>query len=169
MFSMLRMFPVLLRTIPAALLAVALLSPPPAPAFSDWIAVYSIIDKVVFEPNDAAPERVQLWGDFALARPNDRNFYDAPQRGYLYLSLVPGKEDACRREWNDFRTLAGTGQVVGFGGRNAPRVRVRKAGEKVDKPDVYPMAYGLIKMNDRPTNYEPIRELRALPRPQRSK
>lgn len=169
MFRIFRQFPVLLRTLPAAFVAVILLPAPPAPAFSDWIAVYTIIDKVVFEPNATAPERVQLWGDFALARPNDRNFYETPQRGYLYLSLLPGKEDACRREWNDFNKLAGSGQVIGFGGRNAPRVRVRKAEDKVESPDAYPMAYGLVRMSDRSTNYEPIRELKALPRPQRSK
>src|SRR5690349_3991397 len=50
---------------------------------SDPVGIYGFVDKVVFEPNDTAPERAQVWGGFALARDRgDR--YDAPQRGYLY-------------------------------------------------------------------------------------
>jgi hypothetical protein len=34
---------------------------------SDTMAFFGIIEKVVFEPNPGAPERVQLWGAFADA------------------------------------------------------------------------------------------------------
>ncbi|MCA1660297.1 MAG: hypothetical protein LC642_07155, partial [Verrucomicrobiaceae bacterium] len=34
---------------------------------SDLVGVYAFIEKVVLEPSDAAPERIQLWGGFALA------------------------------------------------------------------------------------------------------
>lgn len=140
-------------------------SSPPATAFSDWIGVYAIIDKVVVEPNANASERIQIWGDFALASTKDRNTYEPAQRGYLYFSLKPGKEEASRMEWSDLKAAAGTGQVMGLGGRNQTRPRVRKADEKVADPDVYPVDYGLVRMGDRSANYPPIVELKSLARP----
>src|SRR3989442_8322252 len=65
------------------------------PALSDFVGVYALIDRVVLEPNDTAPERVQVWGAFALANTEDRNTYESPRRGYFYYSLQPGKEDVC--------------------------------------------------------------------------
>jgi hypothetical protein len=163
------------RFILSALLAAVLASAPSINAFSDWIGVYAVIDKVVVEPGTGAPERIQIWGDFALAKTTDRNTYESPQRGYLYLKIVPGKEEVCRKEWADLKALAGTGQVIGFGARNAfmsnpsSRPRIRKADEKVADPEPYLVGYGMVKMGDRPSNYEPIRELKALTRPTGSK
>jgi len=34
---------------------------------SDPVGVYAIVDKVVFEPNETNPERIQVWGAFALS------------------------------------------------------------------------------------------------------
>jgi hypothetical protein len=149
----------------AAVFAAILIPGPSAGAFSDWIGVYAIIDKVVLEPGPNSPDRIQIWGDFALAKANDRNFYDPPQRGYLYFKLPAGKEDASRKEWNDFKTIAGTGQVIGFGVRNLPAPKVRKADMKAADPEAYPGGTGLVRMSDRGTDYEPIRSLRALTRP----
>jgi hypothetical protein len=131
---------------------------------SDWIAIYARIDKVIFEPN--APERIQIWGAFSLASTKDRSNYESPQRGYLYYSLTPGKEDACRKEWADLKAIAGTGQIIGFGSRSSPFGRVRKATDKVADADVYPVAFGLTKMSDRGSDYPPIRELKSLPKEQ---
>ena len=142
---------------------------PRASAFSDWIAVYAIVDKVVIEPTEGGAERIQIWGDFAFALENDRNYYQKPQRGYLYYTLKPGKEDISRNEWNDLKAIAGTGQIIGFGARNLPSGRVRKAEDKPNSPDVYPASYGLVKMNQRSSTYPPFVELKALPRPARSK
>jgi hypothetical protein len=132
-------------------------------AYSDWIGVYARIDKVVLEPNAAAPERIQIWGAFALATKQDRNNYDPAQRGYLYYSINPGKEEQCRKEWADFKAIAATGQIIGFGARNQPS-RLRKADDKPADPDVYPVGYGLVKMSDRGSEYGPIRDLKSLPR-----
>jgi len=132
-------------------------------AYSDWTGVYARVDKVVFEPNAGAPERIQIWGAFALATKNSRNDYDAAERGYLYYSLKPGKEDVCRKEWADLKAIAGTGEIVAFGGRDQP-ARLRKAKDKATDPDIYPVARGLTKLGDRMSDYQPIRELRALPR-----
>jgi hypothetical protein len=96
---------------------------------SDPIGVYALLDKVVLEPNDTAPKRVQLWGTFALAR-RGGNEHTPPARGYMYFALVNSKEDACRREWADLKKVAGTGQVVAFGNSRAPTGSVRKPGHK---------------------------------------
>jgi len=139
---------------------------------SDWVGVYALVDRVVLEPNGAAPERIQLWGAFAIANPGDRNTYLPPERGYFYYSLTPGKEEACRREWADFKATAGTGQVIGFGAREYPKGRLRRASEKAEAPDPYPVASGLTRwmsqrewMSQRPTNYAPVDNLRSLPAP----
>jgi hypothetical protein len=136
-----------------------------ADAYSDWTGVYARVDKVVFEPNETAPERIQIWGAFALAVKENPNSYEPAQRGYLYYSLTPGKEEICRKEWADLKSIAGSGQIIGFGGRHQPP-RLRKVKEKASDPDVYPVANGLQKINDRPSDYGPIRELRSLPKEQ---
>ncbi|MFY9554341.1 MAG: hypothetical protein WAV20_18630 [Blastocatellia bacterium] len=134
---------------------------------SDWIGIYARIDKVILEPDSNAPDRIQVWGAFALAGKQDRNSYDSAKRGYLYYSLKPGKEEVCRKEWTDLKAIAGTGEVIGFGSRDVSQGRVRKADEKASDPDVYPVGFGLLKMSRRPTDYAPIQELRSLPREQK--
>jgi hypothetical protein len=138
--------------------------PAATPPYSDWVGVYARIEKVVFEPSSGDPQRVQIWGAFALATQNNRDTYDKAERGYLYYSLAPGKETTCRREWADLKSLAGTGDIVGFGLRHGPRAKVHKAADKPGDPEVYPVGSGLVKMSDRGTNYEPIKALRELPR-----
>jgi len=132
-------------------------------AYSDPVGIFARVDKVVFEPNAEAPERIQIWGAFALAGRENGNVYRAPQRGYLYYSLKPGKEEVCRKEWADLKAVAGTDQIIGFGMRYQP-VHLRKAEDKPADPDVYPVGYGMAKMSDRGSDYAPIRDLRSLPR-----
>lgn len=133
-------------------------------AYSDPIGAYALIDKVVLEPKTGAPERIQIWGAFALASKEDRNSYNAPGRGYLYFWCKPGKEEVCRKEWADLKAAAGTGQVIGFGSRDMPRPRLRKAADKPSDPDEYPLNFGLVKMSDRNSDYGPIHALKSLPK-----
>ena len=137
-----------------------------ARAYSDFTGIYARVDKVVLEPNPSSPDRIQIWGAFALASKEDRTLYDAPQRGYLYFSCKPGTEEVCRKEWADLKASAGTGQVIGLGSRYAPRPRLRKADDKPADPDEYPLNFGLVKMSERSSDYAPIRALRSLPREQ---
>ena len=125
---------------------------------SDMIGVYGRVDKVVMEPNDQAPQRIQVWGVFAMASPDNGNDYLPPSRGYLYYTL-PSNAQLALKEWADLKAVAGTGQIVAFGTRyntTRRRVRLRKADEPPDSPDAYAMDIGLRKITGR-TDYAPVR------------
>jgi hypothetical protein len=125
---------------------------------SDPNGIYAFVDRVVFEPDDAKPERIQVWGGFALANPANRDDYHAAQRGYMYFKLRPGDEDVCRKEWADLKSVAGTKQIVSFGSRHEkPQPTVRKADAKPANPDVYPKGWGMNKVRVR--DYAPINQL----------
>jgi hypothetical protein len=115
---------------------------------SDPIGIYGIVEEVVFEPNENAPQRIQIRGAFALADRQRGDEYLRPERGYLYYTLTPGKEDICRKEWADLKAVAGTGQGIGFGFRHDTTTRLRKATDKLDAPDPYPIGVGLTRMGN---------------------
>jgi hypothetical protein len=86
---------------------------------SGEVGVYAIVSKVVLEPNDKAPERIQIWGAFTFV---DKEITTGrqtltPQRGYMYYTLSgsASQRDVALKEWADFKTIAGTGQAVAFG------------------------------------------------------
>jgi hypothetical protein len=155
------------RTFVVALIAVLLALPLIAfetEAYSDPTGIYARVDRVVLEPNATAPERIQIWGAIALARKEDRNNYEPAQRGYLYFSCPADKMEVCRKEWADLKAMAGTDQVVGFGGRQQARPRLRRADEKAANPDPYPLNFGLVKVSEMRSGHPPIPELKALPK-----
>jgi hypothetical protein len=102
-------------------------------AASGPLGIYGIVDRVVFEPDERFPERVQVWGAFAYVDGASGPLATSPaRRGYLYFTLPrflarrsaqregddPGGESQIaliRREWADLKAVAGTGQAVGFG------------------------------------------------------
>lgn len=124
---------------------------------SDPAALYARVDRVVLEPGPDRPETIQVWGVFSIAKPDNRNDYLPPARGYLYFTLAGPNENA-RREWQDLRQIAGTGQIVALGSRYQLRVRLRKADEQPVSPDPYVVSIGLAKVSGR-TDYAPIRAL----------
>jgi hypothetical protein len=124
---------------------------------SDPTAVYTRIDRVVLEPNADAPQAIQVWGVFAMAKPDDRNDYLEPARGYLYFTLG-ANSIAARAEWADLRQVAGTGQIVSFGSRYQLKPRLRPVDERPANPDPYSVNIGLTKVRGR-TDYAPIRAL----------
>jgi len=86
---------------------------------SGEVGVYAIVSKVVLEPNETAPERIQIWGAFTLV---DKDITTGkqtltPQRGYMYFTLSgsASRKDVALKEWADFKSIAGTGQAVAFG------------------------------------------------------
>lgn len=116
-------------------------------AASDPMGVYCIVDKVVLEPAERA-DRAQIWGTCALANTNDW-YFQAPAKGYFYFSAPSGQEDAARAEWADLKSVAGTGQAVGFARRYKPVGRFRTATEKPTAPEAYPLHNGVIKVSQR--------------------
>ena len=101
-----------------AAVAVAILTPVAA---SGPVGLYGIVERVVFEPDQARAERAQVWGAFMYADARGTDVSNAA-RGYLYFALptfAPGDLNeeiaAVRREWADLKAAAGTGQAVAFG------------------------------------------------------
>jgi len=114
---------------------------------SDMVGVYAVIEKVVLEPSEAAPQRVQIWGAFALSDQKSGSNYGPAQRGYMYYTCPAGQETTCRREWADLQTVAGKDIGVGFGARYKETGRVRKAEEKPSSPDAYPIERGVMRLS----------------------
>jgi hypothetical protein len=129
---------------------------------SDPLGVFAVVDKVVFEPSDGPAERIQVWGTFCLIRGGDSVDYTAPQRGYLYFTLVKDKEEQCRKEWADLKNVAGIGECIAFGARNQKPGTVRTGGIDPKSADPYPLALGLHKVGK--DNYL-SEQLRAAPSP----
>jgi hypothetical protein len=138
--------------------ALAALVVPTARA-SDPNGIYAFIDRVVFEPSEAAPERIQVWGGFAVAKADDRDNYQAAERGFMYFILRPGDEEICKKEWADLKSIAGTKQIVTFGSRHEkPLPTVHKLDAKPEHPTVYPKSWGgIVKKEAR--DYAPISDL----------
>lgn len=147
------------------------------PFASGPIGVYALIDKVVFEPNDATPDRVQIWGAFVIADRQQGTPVFPAKRGFLYFQL-PGegvwregmsRSEVTRREWNDLKSVAGTEQAVGFGsswvgsgaGAAADPYRVRPASESPAAPNPYVLNSGVVKLTAGGSDGEILSQLRA--------
>jgi len=126
---------------------------------SDPVGIYAVIEKVVFEPNENAPQRIQVWGAFSLSEGKPGDFYQTAERGYLYLTLPPGKETVAKKEWADLKSMAGTNQGVAFGSKYNMKVQVRKADEKPQNPDVYPIGMGVVKAEHQPATIQALKDL----------
>ena len=149
------------RAVAAILLAGLVLATAPVGA-SDPVGIYCVVNKVVFEPNNAEPSRVQVWGAFSMSRSplavdgGGGAGYTDVMSGYLYYA-VPGDTNAAivqrnkiiTNEWMDLKAVAGTNEVVGFAGRRGPLGRVRPASEAPREPDTYPLQNtGVVRMRD---------------------
>ena len=113
---------------------------------SDMVGIYTVVEKILLEPSDAAPQRIQIWGAFALSDQRSGSTYGPAQRGYLYYECPAGKETVCRKEWEDLKTVAGKDIGVGFGARYKDTGRIRKADEKPASPDAYPIDRGVVRL-----------------------
>jgi len=85
------------------------------------VQIYGIVERVVFEPNERAPERIKIYGAFAFLYTNQEPVSNGadpytPHKGYLYFKLPTVPDDAAaKREWADLKAVAGTGQPIMFG------------------------------------------------------
>jgi hypothetical protein len=128
---------------------------------SDPVGVYAVVEKVVFEPSESAPERVQVWGAFAISDQRNNDDYQTPRKGYLYYSCPANQARTCANEWADLKSVAGTGTGVGFGGRFIAGGRIRPASEKPASPDVYPIRMGVVRMSGNTYHTGIVAKLRA--------
>ena len=132
------------------------------------LGVYAIVDKVVFEPNETAPQRIQVWGVFSVAPYSadgtSNPSYSPVARGYLYYTLPAGPAQAAtaRKEWADLKAIAGTGQAVAFGsGWNPARdLRVRPSTEAPTAPFAYTLNTGIVKLSNAGTNANMVKQLK---------
>lgn len=125
---------------------------------SDPVGVYAMVERVVFEPSEAAlgnaaPKSVQVWGVFTSSieppRPTYKpeQAYGDVQRGYMYFTCAADKIAMCAAEWSDLKSVAGKAEVVGFSTRWArSKARVRLASEAVASPDMYESNVGVVKV-----------------------
>ena len=85
--------------------------------------------------------------------------YLPAERGYLYFRIAAGREQLIRNEWSDLKSVAGTGQPVGFADYWVPNpadpygnphysleVHIRKIGDTA-AADEYPLGIGVIKIS----------------------
>jgi hypothetical protein len=134
---------------------------------SDFVGIYGLITKVVFEPDADHPQRVQVFGVFSIAGNSNGSEYLPAQRGYLYFTLPAGSaqmQENAFHEWMDLQSSAGTNTVVGFSARlvgPAPPPRVRKTDEKPSMPDAYRLGTGTVKMKS-DSNHPAVRSLLEL-------
>jgi hypothetical protein len=108
---------------------------------SDPIGIYALVDRVVIEPSDSQPERIQIWGAFSVAMKQFGDQYSPPVRGYLYYQLPPEKATAAKAEWADMQKIAGTGQIIAFGSRYQQFGKIRRGagpvvGREVDEKEL---------------------------------
>jgi hypothetical protein len=136
--------PVRTTVVSCLLLAFTVSTPASAPV-SDRMGVYCIVDKVVLEPADV-PKTAQVHGVCAIAD-QESWYFEAPARGYLYYRAPAGRDSVALAEWNDLKSVAGTGQAVGFGRRYYSVGRIRPAAEAPAKPDEYPIHFGVLRFS----------------------
>ena len=170
-----------------ALLVLTVLLCPLVLSASGPIGVYAMIDKVVFEPNDQSPNRVQVWGAFAYVDGGTGGTTISEiQRGYMYFATDGPASAAVLNEWKDLKTVAGTGKAVGFGrwlysgpfqnlklgaspenlphifsGANMTDMRIRPASETPGKPALYQTNSGVVKLTDSGSHADIVRRLQA--------
>jgi hypothetical protein len=164
------------------------------------IGIFGIVEKVIFEPTESVPERIQVWGAFAYVDGNELTAIVASpaRRGYLYFKLpsiaannsTPQEIENTKTEWADLKTVAGTGQAVGFGkwgyiagfgalqpdappvrpavilermpgGGRATDLRVRPASEVPASPATYQPNAGVVKLPETGNHEAVVKDLRA--------
>ena len=120
------------------------------------VGIYAIVSRVT----ESSPNSIKISGIFVVPVRMSSGDYQKPQSGYLYFTIEPGTEETVRRDWNELKAIAGTGNVVAFGQYWVPNpydpqgnphhsleVTVHSDSEIGATPDVYPipLAGGVMK------------------------
>jgi len=106
--------------------------------------------------------------------PMSTSRHGAPQRGFLYFRMAPGREESTKKEWADLKTVAGTGQTIAFAQYRVPNpndpngnphlsleVRVHKRGDAA-LSDVYPLGIGIVKLRNEDPSRPKVANQRAI-------
>ena len=161
------------------------------------LGIFGVIDRIQFYPDEAHAARVQMFGVFVYqACPAEgifemnsipRGALTDARRGYMYFALpqraisdeaLIRTHEQARREWLSIKSLAGTGQAIGFGsgwcgftGRGGSRqvvpdgrhlgIRVRMDSEPLSAPAEYPINIGVVSLNPGGTNADIVQQLEA--------
>jgi hypothetical protein len=144
------------------------------------IGIYAVIDEVKLAPDGPTPNLIRISGVFVVPVPMSSGSYKAPQRGCISFRIPSGVEQAARKDWEELKSVAGTGQVVGFAQYWVPNpddpngnphhsleIIVRSDSDTAP-PDVYPLPNpkGIVTYGDKDDpDFDKIAELlhRALP------
>jgi len=156
------------------------------------VGMYAVIERVTFEPNESAPERIQIWGAFSYVQGGISKPFatSTPQRGSMYFRTpaiaTEAQKQAIRREWADLKAVAGTGQAIAFGNwfyfgafEDAPKttgrilanagreqgsqeVRVVEGTTPKGEPSVYTTDSGLVKLPSTGSHAAVVTQLKAL-------
>jgi MYXO-CTERM domain-containing protein len=110
-----------------------------------WVKVQS----VVFEPNAAAPERIQVHGAIMVYDGKTQApylGYTGPALGFMYYDCPAGDEATCASEWADIVTNinAPPAECVGLGDQKIATGTLRAPGATAVQPDAYPIAMGVL-------------------------
>lgn len=128
------------------------------------ITIYALVDKAEIEPSEGQPERLRLTGTFSLALDPKNEEVTPPARGFLYFTLPSTKREFYLKEWNDLKKVAGTGQVVGFGGGGPLRGKVRTDKDITKNPVPYPPSdFGMVKLRSTNPHAKRLLEFKAKP------
>jgi hypothetical protein len=151
------------------------------------LQIYGIVERVDFEPNEKTPQRVKVWGSFAILYTNQTPVTTStggpysPHRGYLYFNLPADKpaQQIARKEWADLKAVAGTGQAVMFGSWKSAYMGTRSGDrrngfvsvsgkeslrvyEKENGPPItYTMDTGIVKLQSQGTYAALVEQLKA--------
>ena len=107
-----------MRTIRRGLLTAFLLFVCSPLLASGTVGIYAVVERVVFQPNEDAPERIQVFGAFAFqdSLRAGSSAFTTPERGFMYFRLPEGaSRTTAQREWEDIASVAGTGEAIAFG------------------------------------------------------
>ena len=136
---------------------------------SEPTGLYVLVKKVEFGPKGAEKaEWIKIEGVFMNEIDRERESpmspVRRPRKGWMHFTLVKGKEDLCRLEWQDLMRVAGTDQAVAFGSSHANRFHEydvsRAVADKAEdaKPLPHPLGHGMYLLRK---DSEPDQKLKA--------
>jgi hypothetical protein len=138
-----------------AALAVAMTLGTSSTAFASFpMGVWTRVTKMVFEPNEQSPTKVQIHGAFMFWTGSS---YGPVANGFTYYECkgkngpaTPDELKTCSTEWQDLKKNVGnmddpsSGKYcLGYGAQNLPTGKLRKPGDPVENPDAWPFAMGV--------------------------